>query len=595
MSASSPLRHKPLSAKRTLGLPIPEFPPLPLYFLDKVQQFAVKSQKALEAIGNFTTQNYVILPLLSANDLQDQFRVHENSVYVIMRKAYSNLKDAFWGTTIHHNIGTLFRGPTGVGKSYLLYLLAAEHRLYRQTYRVTYVNDCAAWKKEVYGYILRELVVTFYDDIIEQRSIVEWCESNYVNEKERDMWNLIDMLTNFVLEKDLTWILIFDQYNAFYDQPVTVDDFPFTIVCYLAAIRYKNIKVIASESVENDRYPLKMRGWKPHDISSYNFDCHEYSFWCEQYLLSDQVQVDPKSEEALDALFWSGGVPFELYLLWRQPGKDLIRKTMFYREFRYNEFLQRHGKFKCKINDYHAVNCVSKMLLGLSPPKILVGMDPQLLERVMVKKIIAAINPVARRALLDFYGERLVKPLEEVANHEICGVRSANKERILRNYLTTSLELVFVFSFKFRKSKLLGYSKDIPEERRIELDRVEHFFNHGPPPKEYIDISKTTLFIPESPISEGSDFIIWDAKLERVMVFQLAISNYLTKGSMNNDKNFIKEWKKLNTSNQFEIFWIVPKAFVGETIQKADVSLIFIEDMAQDFPAFTHVLRLRNQ
>lgn len=79
------------------------------------------------------------------------------------------------------------RGPVGVGKSYLLYLLAAEYRLNRENHRVTYVNDCADWRCEKLGFILREFVTTFYDDTIGGKSVVRVVSrSHRKREKRKD-------------------------------------------------------------------------------------------------------------------------------------------------------------------------------------------------------------------------------------------------------------------------------------------------------------------------------------------------------------------------------------------------------------------------
>jgi hypothetical protein len=65
----------------------------------------------------------------------------------------------------------------GVGKSHLLYLLAAEYRLDRKRCRVTYINDCKTWRGDPYSYLLKELVVTFYNHTIAEKSISEGCQT----------------------------------------------------------------------------------------------------------------------------------------------------------------------------------------------------------------------------------------------------------------------------------------------------------------------------------------------------------------------------------------------------------------------------------
>jgi hypothetical protein len=48
-------------------------------------------------------------------------------------------------------------------------------------------------------------------------------------------------------------------------------------------------------------------------------------------LLLENNQVNPESEDAVDALYWNGGAPYEFDLLWKQPVKTLVEKTMMYR------------------------------------------------------------------------------------------------------------------------------------------------------------------------------------------------------------------------------------------------------------------------
>jgi hypothetical protein len=72
--------------------------------------------------------------------------------------------------------GIYVRGPVGVGNGYLLYLLAAEYRSNRKSCRVTYINDYAVWRTDKFGYILGKLITTFYGDVVQEKSIVEWCQ-----------------------------------------------------------------------------------------------------------------------------------------------------------------------------------------------------------------------------------------------------------------------------------------------------------------------------------------------------------------------------------------------------------------------------------
>ena len=78
----------------------PEFPCLPQRSFADVKEFADKSQKALLSVQKglagveFPGETSIFLPLISSNQLQERFIVDEDdSVFVLVRKSYSLLKD----------------------------------------------------------------------------------------------------------------------------------------------------------------------------------------------------------------------------------------------------------------------------------------------------------------------------------------------------------------------------------------------------------------------------------------------------------------------------------------------------------------------
>ena len=264
-----------------------------------------------------------------------------------MRKSYPLLKRDVDNLNTEHS-GIYVRGPVGVGKSYLLYLLATEYRLNRGYYRVTYINDCAMWRRNPYPYLLKELVTSFYDDTIEAKSIVEWCQAVTESEKEEKMMMTMMMaLIKYTHEHTFDWIIICDQYNTLFN-PSVIKEFPFNLIDTLADNRGSNIKIIVSASANNEGYLTNMKGWHTHDISGHRFDQEEFKVWCDHYLLEGTGKVNHESEEAVDALFWTGGVPYELYLLWNQPEKNLVEKTKQYRKKRVREMAKIHQKFHKK-------------------------------------------------------------------------------------------------------------------------------------------------------------------------------------------------------------------------------------------------------
>ncbi|OAJ44131.1 hypothetical protein BDEG_27396 [Batrachochytrium dendrobatidis JEL423] len=531
----SSTKHQPNPRKRPIDLVTPEFPPLPAISLKATVEFAAKSQEALRSIPTISTNlASLFLPLISPNQLQRRFRVEENAVFVVMTKSYPLLKNELDSFSVKDLDGIYVRGQLEVGKSYLLYLLAAEYRVNRENYRVTYINDCAAWRAYKFGYILRELVTTFYDDTIEEKSIVEWCQAVTESNKEEEMMMMMESLVNYIRLKKLQWIVICDQHNALFNPPV-VKDFPFNLINYLSNHQNSNIKIIVSASANNEGYPTEMKDWHTHDLSSHRFDQEEFKVWCDHYLLEDNTKVDHESEEAMDALFWTGGVPYELNLLWKQPEKDLIEKTILYRRERFRDMAFSHGKFYKTLIDKEKDNlaeCISRMALRLSPPEGLVGMDRQIFDIIedgdTGHKIITALNPVARRALLYYHGRGLMTSLGFVAEIVLKETDYPNsiKGKISEMYITTMLELSQLFTFEFRKIAniaKIGSPEDSTERKSIEIKSVVRFLTNKLPPKTSFHKNVTSLFVPESPNYPRFDFFLWDSKRQVMMGFQVTV------------------------------------------------------------------------
>ena len=385
MISAMSTKHQPNPRKRPLEEGTPEFPPTSSLTLEEIEsclEFAKKSQLAIPPIS--ITLKSVFLPLISPHSLQNRFNVDDDdSVFVIIRKSYFSLKNQVESLDLEEFSGIYIRGPVGIGKSYLLYLLAAEYRMNRSSYRVTYVNDCAKWIRRFEFFLLEELIITFYDDTIKGKSISEWCQAVLDSDNEEKMTKkMIASLVDYVETNHITWIVIFDQHNALFDPPVN-KDFPFNLINTLADIRGTNVKVIISASAKNEGYPNEIKGWLTHDLLSHRYDDSEFQEWCDHYLLEDNVKVNPDSEEALEALLWTGGIPFELKLLWKQPEKSFAEKIDSYRENRVEEMILSHEKFEESLSDTKKQSlkeCVSRMALGLPTPVGRGKIDRQLLE-----------------------------------------------------------------------------------------------------------------------------------------------------------------------------------------------------------------------
>jgi hypothetical protein len=83
-----------------------------------------------------------------------------------------------------------------------------------------------------------------------------------------------------------------------------------------------------------------MKGWQG-----------DFKVWCNHYLLDDNLKVSIRdSEEAVDALYWTGSVLYELDLLWNKQARfSLSEKTiMYYRKKWTADMFDSHTKF-CNI------------------------------------------------------------------------------------------------------------------------------------------------------------------------------------------------------------------------------------------------------
>ena len=169
----SSLKHQPNSKKRRIIQATPEFPSFSVFSLEDVVEFAKKSQQAVESVDFSANSTSLFLPLITPHRLQYRLTVDKDqSVFVVIRNEYSKLKEVVDNLNNNGYSGIYIQGPVGIGKSYLLYTLASQCHADRRNYSVTFINDCSAWRVDRYGYLLKELVMTFYDDVIQEKSIL---------------------------------------------------------------------------------------------------------------------------------------------------------------------------------------------------------------------------------------------------------------------------------------------------------------------------------------------------------------------------------------------------------------------------------------
>ncbi|KAJ3340403.1 hypothetical protein HDU83_007091 [Entophlyctis luteolus] len=529
--------------------------------------------ETLDADGEIATLldnpdlSFVSLPLVSPHKLNYPLEVApDNSVFVIVRKSYLLLKEALLELNTDDYAGLYLRGPTGVGKSYLLYVLAAELRFLRKTHRVTYINDCQAWRVDKFGFILREL----------------WCDAVAGSDEEEMMMRMMLELIRHVKKKGLEWVIICDQHNALYAHPVVVQQFPFSIINYLSNNCDWNIKIIISASANNEGHPTEMRGWLTRDIVPHKFDDNEFAIWCNHFKLQSGEKVDPKSDDAVNAVYWTGGVPYELSLLWQQLPASLIDKTKEYRINRTNELWAAHGRFCRKLDSVEKRNleeCTVRMALGLTRPDGLVGLDWQLFDIIRQPKeghpdkfdeFIVAFNPVARRSLMDYHGQDLLTSPCLVTELVLYGSRTQDEGRIAEKYLVSTMELLKKFSFQTKPSTVVVFQSKM-----------------------------LYLFVPESVAYPGYGFFIWDSKSSELLAFQVSVvkpfyehPKFDSTAASENCQN----WSVFCDAKAVHVYWVIPEGCIGGSKTKKAVgnNVVLFESLWKDYPSLER-LAIRKQ
>ncbi|KAJ3069383.1 hypothetical protein HDU99_002954, partial [Rhizoclosmatium hyalinum] len=200
----------------------------------------------------------------------------------------------------------------------------------------------------------------------------------------------------------------------------------------------------------------------------------------------------------------SGGVPYELFLLWSQPEASLGDKTRKYRKNRMIEMGSSHGKFCDTLTAEKMLNlkeCIARMVIGLPCPGLLVGIDHQLFDVTLQPKRGRSnefLNPVARRTLITYYGQGLLSPLALVTELILKGDYYTQdiKSQISAKYLIATMEVSKKFSFEYKVKTQTGLSKDAPRKQSVELLEIVRFTGHNVPPNASFNPNRSTLFVP---------------------------------------------------------------------------------------------------
>jgi hypothetical protein len=181
----------------------------------------------------------------------------------------------------------------------------------RGKYRVTYISDSAQWRREKFSFHIKELIMTFYDDDLRDKTIVAWCQEISVicSSKETLTMKLVDILTAYVQSKGLEWILICDQYEGLFEPSVN-SEFPFNILLYISRKQSANTtKLVIAETIDNrvtSRYHDTLGSLSIFDYPSRCFNEKEFVIWCNHNCLEASYAINPKSDEAIGAFYWTG-------------------------------------------------------------------------------------------------------------------------------------------------------------------------------------------------------------------------------------------------------------------------------------------------
>jgi hypothetical protein len=298
--------------------------------------------------------------------------------------------------------------------------------------------------------------------------------------------------------------------------------------------------------------------------------------WCNHCLLDGEEKVDYESDEAQDAFFWTGGIPYKLDLVWEQPRKGLIEKTVVYRKERVREMMISHAKFcdeLCEVRKKHLNDCISRMALQLSP-ELFIRMDRQLFDIIKDEnghKLITALNAVAHRALLGYHSKECLTCLCLVAERALeTDDYSNNNKRIIEMYIKTILKVTKEFSFQSKKIMNTKIIKVNPNIETITITDIVHFSGNKLPIPNSFNRKASTLFTRNSGNYPGFDFYIWNSFEKVLMAFQVTVMQPFTShpkidGVCENCKSWLNFCFGELVQKPIEIYWIIPEISIGKT------------------------------
>jgi hypothetical protein len=505
-------------------------------------------------------------PLISPNFLHSRFRIHDGVVTMIVRNAYFRLKTSAMDASRENAL--YLHGPRGVGKSYLLYMFAAELAIRQRTdlanIRVTYINDCGAWISERHNYFLIELIATFSSD--ETLHLVSRAEVIRDTYEEFSRQNLILQLVSdvlaFVIKQGLRWFIIFDQLNAFHTgRPLSITaELAWSILKNLASCRSLQVSVLGSASANNEAIPIEFASWESHsvDLVPYSYEESEFELWCQN------SKLKPSDDMIREVRHYTGGIPLELDFFNRINETVLSDKLHAYKSARLEQLILSHRKFCNSLTQHDVQNlkdCIGRLALRLSPPDHLCAMDRQLLvidedQRAPGKRLVA-LFPLARSAVLSYHSDIIQESLKNVA--EIVFEAQSNypndvKGRVVENYIIASLEEKRHYNFVGQKPTDFQFQGKIEE--------IVYFDGDSLPIKSTISNYLCSLIIPTSSRYPGMDFFIWNPAAEKKMLLAVQVTAQKSlKDHMKSCKFMWIDWGRFLQipKGSIHTLWIAPK------------------------------------
>ena len=558
-------------------------------FITRVSSIPVQS-----LFNESNSGNFLKLPKITPFSLQSRFCVVDGCVDVMLRASYFDLRDAIREA---HNAqateGLYVTGPIGVGKSFLLYLFAAEYRMSRAAY-ITYINDCSLWRNDPIQYLVKELVVSFgwvESSELDIPKMAEDVRALFVRGKNTNgaLRDMIQKIYSYVCKTGLRWFVVIDQLNALYSVVPVAHEFPFNIIDVL------NIKaqvtVVLSASENNEGYPLKLKKYGTYAMSCNRYVEDEYSQWCRQN------GYDPENHIMDEAYFWSGGVPLELDEFHRTDAESSEEKLAKFVSNRILYIGEIHTKFVDKIATSrritNLIDCIVRLRLDIEPPPLLTGMDKQLMCIISGK--ICALNPLCHEVLLECHPQHIQEPLDYVTSSVLSdetNYTNDRKGRILENYLISMIKVQkeYYFSAQMKVGRKIKNSTFSGK-----ISKVVWFQGKSLPTASLFSKGQTTLFVPIISNYPSLDYFIWESKEKKLFAVQVTVCRPMSKHEKPN-ADLLSEWAKFFQVPETLILWVVPSVCVTEKCMDSIGAIDYIvklESLAHRYPAVTN-LRLRS-